>query len=224
MYPAILTLDEYKAFANIPTSQTDDDAEISVLLNPVSETIRKWTERDFAAPAVTEERLFPYTGDGVLDIDDAVAITALLFEVPHGSDYALSSDFWTPMPFRRDDSEVFNYILLPEGWFGGLNIAMGFTSNLDVYVNDYGWPATPVTVKVTGTWGWPVVPEDVKLAAFWTIQNWKESSPSDNLTAESIESYSRQWGAKAGAGGVTANLAIPNRARDILISYQKQLV
>jgi hypothetical protein len=219
----LLTLNEYKTFANIPVSDTEDDAEIQVLLSAASEVIRSYTDRDFGSPAITEARLFPYAGDGILDIDDASAVTQVAFEVPNSADYTLDSSFWTPMPFRRDDSEVFSYILLPEGFYGGLNVELGFSYNLDTFVSDHGWPGPTVTAKVTADWGWPIVPDDVKLAAYWTIRHWKESSPSDALTAEAIEGYSRAWGVKSGAGS-QPSLAIPNRARDILVNYQKTYV
>jgi hypothetical protein len=46
-----------------------------------------------------------------------------------------------------------------------------------------------------------------------------ESASSDNLTAESIEGFSRSW-ARGGSGSVVP-LAIPSRARDILAQYQR---
>jgi hypothetical protein len=134
------------------------------------------------------------------------AYTDRKFEVTTGI-----ADQWSAQPFG---GEVFYYLLILGGPYGG-SPEMGFERNLDTIGLR---PRSPV-LSVTATWGWTAVPEDVKLATAWTI-NEIVSGPkaSENLTAESIESYSRSWGNKAGG---TQFLAIPNRARDLLTAYQR---
>jgi hypothetical protein len=66
----------------------------------------------------------------------------------------------------------------------------------------------------------------VKLATALTIGEFLGSQASaaggsEGLTAEAIEGWSRAWGAR---GGGAMSLAIPNRARDLLVNYQRILV
>jgi hypothetical protein len=221
---ALITLDEYRVRAGYDPTDTRDDEQIKVLIKAASAAVVSFTERDFGVDSVTEERTYPYDGDGFLDIDDASLVTDVKLVVPHADDYLLSTDDWTAAPARRDDSPVYYYIVLPR-YAGGLGFspAMGFTRNLDVLAAEgrLGYP-TSVSMKVTATWGWPDVPDDVKLAVVWTIQDWMSRSDqgSEALTAEAIADFSRSWGGRSGGTQMPA-LAIPNRARDILSAYQR---
>ena len=58
-----------------------------------------------------------------------------------------------------------------------------------------------------------------------TIKQFLASSgggAAEGLTAEAIEGWSRSWGGRTGGG--VASLAIPNRARDLLVAYQRVFV
>lgn len=219
----LITLAYYRTAAGIDPTDTRDDARITQWIPAVSNIIRAFTERDFGAPAVTEERIFEYDGSGYLDIDDAASITAVKLVYPLATDITLESTDWTAKPARRDDSPVFTYIVMP-GYVGATagSPEMGFTRNLDVYARERGSYALPANVKVTGTWGWPTVPEAVQQAAVWTLDEWRSRPSGEGLTAESIEGWSRAWGTRQGASA--ASLAIPARARDILAAYAKVLV
>lgn len=216
----LITLAEYKAASGIAGTNVLDDDKFTWLIKVASRLVNSYSGRDFASPQVTEERPFEYDGSGMLDIDDASVITAVKLVVPNGVDLPLDGSYqWFAQPPRRDDAPVYFYITLP-GFIGssGYSPQMGFTRNLDVWVNDYGRPAVPTILKVTGTWGWPVTPDDVKQAVVWTIQEWDSRDEGEGLTAEAIASYSRSWGLR---GQASPSLALPDRARDILANYEK---
>lgn len=215
----LITLAYYRTASGIDPTDTRDDARISQWIPAVSNMIRAWTERDFGAPLVTEDRLFEYDGSGYLDIDDASDITAVALTYPLAADITLDSTDWTAKPARRDDAPVYTYIVMP-GYVGAVTGSpeMGFTRNADVYARERGSYAMPNTVKVTATWGWPDVPEAVQQAAVWTLQEWKARPTGEGLTAESIEGWSRAWG---GRGVSAAALAIPERARDVLANFAR---
>lgn len=219
----LITLAYYRTAAGIDPTNTRDDARITQWIPAVSNMIRAFTERDFGAPAVTEERIFEYDGSGYLDIDDAVSISTVKLAYPLGTDITLESTDWTAKPARRDDSPVFTYIVMP-GYVGATagSPEMGFTRNLDIYARERGSYALPANVKVTATWGWPEVPEAVQQAVVWTLEEWRSRPSGEGLTAESIEGWSRAWGTRQGASA--AALAIPARARDVLAAYAKVLV
>lgn len=216
----LLTLGEYRALAGIDPTDTRDDLKVQNLLGAASQAITNYTERDFLQLPITEERTFEYDGSGYLDIDDAASVSSVSLVIPHGTDMVLTSDDWVAQPARRDDSPVYYYLSLP-GYTGAAwgDPAMGFTRNLDVYAAEGRLRAAPQTVKVTASWGWPFIPSDVKLAAFWTVQEWVSKPSGEGLTAEAIEGFSRSWGGRANA--MIASLAVPNRARDLLASYQR---
>lgn len=215
----LLTLTELRTFLGVDSTDHRDDTMYAAMIPAASVAIRNFTERDFGAPSVTEERAYEYDGSGYIDIDDATAITRVAFSVPSGADIELPTDSWRAMPVLRDDAPVFYYLLIAGG-YSGLSTEMGFLRNLDVLAAEGRLPQVTPLAKVTGTFGWPAVPEDVKLAALWTIQEWTSKDSGESLSAESIEGFSRSWGSKTGG---TTSLAIPNRARDILANYQKQL-
>lgn len=219
----LLTLVDLKARLDVDTADTTHDAFYTKLIPAVSTSIINYTDRDFGASQVTEVRTFQYEGDGVLDIDDADTITAVAFVVPNSTDVPLDATYqYLPQPPRTSRTPVFTYLLMPETWRGGYSTEMGFTRNLDVVARERGLPwALPTSVKVTATWGWPTVPEDVKQAAAWTVREWQSRNKDEGLTSEAIEGYARSWGRGAVASG---SLAIPNRARDILVNYQRVFV
>jgi hypothetical protein len=216
----LITLTELKTALAIDLTDTRKDSQYNQMIPWASAAVVNFAERDFGTPSVTEERTYAYDGSGYLDIDDASVVTAVKQVVPFGTDIILDVNSWTALPYLRDDSPVFYYIMLGHTYYLG-SPEMGFTRNLDVYYRDrQGMSGNPSTMKVTGTWGWPVVPDDVKLATIWTITDWTaKGAAGEGLTSEAIEGYSRSWGNKQ--GGATTLLAIPNRARDLLARYAK---
>lgn len=217
----LISLDEFRLAIGADSTDHRKDELYEQAIAYVSRTIINYTERDFGAPTVTQERTYEYDGSGYLDIDDASAVTAVKLTVPGADDLVLAADEWRAMPNIRDDSPVFYYLLMPGVYGLAGSPEMGFTKNLDVYAAEGRWIALPPHAKVTGTWGWPVVPDDVKMAAIWTLQDWTSRPQGEGLTAEAIEGWSRSWAGRGNTGQVGAALALPNRARDILSFYQK---
>lgn len=218
----LITLAEYRTFVGTDPTDTRDDNKISARIPAVTQAIRSFTERDFGSGNVTETRTYEYDGSGYLDIDDASAISQVTIPYDTG-DVILDADEWIPKPERRDDAPVYNYLLLPAYVGAGLGSPeMGFTRNFDVYYRERRFRPLTAKIEVTATWGWPVIPEDVKVAAYWTLRDWMERDSGEGLASEAIEGYARSW-ARAG-GEVTNVLAIPSRARDILVNYAKVAV
>ncbi len=215
----IISLEDYRIIAGYDNTDTRDDAKITMWIPFVSQAIRSYTERDFGAPLITEQRMYDYDGSGYLDIDDAASISDVSY-TSGGTDFVLPGDEWVPQPSRRDDSLVFTYIRMP-GYLGWTPASpeMGFTSNLDVYFRERNLYQLPSVIKVTGSWGWPLIPGDVQMAAMWTLQEWLSRPSGEGMTAEAIEGWSRSWGGRGGES--SASLAIPARARDLLSAYAK---
>lgn len=216
--PDLLTLAEYKALQGIQAGDTRNDVQISALLPAASRAVRTYTGRQFEVNlGVATTRTFQHDGSEMLDIDDCTAITTITTDggVP-GNTHDLASDQWVAMP--QDDSDVFYYVILYGGPYLGMSPEMGFTRNLDTYEM---LRARMPMVSVTATWGWPAIPGDVKLAAAITVGE-LVSAPgkSEGLSAEAIEGWSRQWGSRLGM----TSMAIPNRARDLLVNYQRIMV
>jgi hypothetical protein len=219
---ALITLPEYKAINGINPTDTTQDAKVTAVIPWASSAVISFTERDFGAPVVTEERTFAYDGSGYLDIDDAQTITAVTYSVPSVQDYPLGTDEWLAGPPRRDDSLTYYWIELYTGWsLGYASPEMGFARNLDVLAREGRWVGHRPVVKVTATWGWAATPDEVKTAVAWTIADWQARPSGEGVTAEAIEGYSRSFGGRSGSAAGSPFLAIPNRARDLLAGYGK---
>jgi hypothetical protein len=216
----LITIEQYKAMQGIQSADTRNDAQITALLAAASRAVRLYTGRNFEVnTGISTTRSFQYDGEGMLDIDDCTAVSSLSTDAgAPGQTYNLNADEWTSMP--QDDSDVFYYVLIHGGPYFGGSPEMGFERNLDQY--PYSSRKSPL-VSVTATWGWPVIPEDVQLATAMTV-NELVGTPghTEGITSEAIEGWSRSWAGRA-AGGV-ASLAIPNRARDMLVGYQRIFV
>lgn len=209
---AILTLPEYKALAGVDVTDTRNDDRITALLPAVENAISIFCDRKFVVAAgLATARTFEFEGKGVVDIDDCIAITGVTTDAGVlGATYALDLTQWTAQP--GDSSPTYYYLRIHSGPFHSFSPEMGFERNLDQYE---GYTVKPVSIHVTANWGWPSIPPDVKLAAAWMIQDIVDKPGGDNLSAEAIEGFSRSW------AGTFSSIGIPNRARDILISYQR---
>lgn len=214
----ILTIEEYKGFMGVQPGNTREDTQIAALLPAATRAVKNFTGRSFDVTAGTSSaRQYQYDHCGMLDIDDCTAVVSVSTDAGvMGQTYDLRTDEWTAMP--QDDSDVFYYLLI-QGGYMGISPEMGFERNLDQLPTSYRQPL----FTVTATWGWPSIPEDVKLAGAIIVKSMLGSSGTRNedLTAEAIEGFSRSWGGKT--GGLVA-LAIPNKARDILMNYVRVLV
>lgn len=216
----LITLDELKTLRNIKPSDTRLDAQMEALIPMASQAVLTYTGRDFGTtPPVVQTREFEYDYSGYLDIDDATEIYTVTLKVPWGMDYVMAADEFLPRPQKADDSQVYWYILIPGMVWPG-SPEMGFVRNADVAAAEGRWRGLPSTVEVSAAWGWPAIPADVKLAVHWTLDSWLSRPSGDDVLSESIESYSVSY---ANAGDRLA-LAVPNRARDILVQYAKVMV
>lgn len=219
-YPAnLISLPELKVFLQLGTA-TDRDDYYTAAIAAASAAIARYSGRDFGVPIVVETREFQYEGDGTLDIDDCTLITRVAMKVPGSDDIELTSDSWSAQPPIHFESPVHYYILLPTVGRWGVSPEMGFARNLDVYAREGRLAQIPNVIKVTATWGWPDVPIDVKWATAWTVDEWTSRvGDGEGLTAEAIADYSRSWARSQGQAA--ASVAIPQRARDVLASYDR---
>lgn len=219
----IITLSEYKSLMGIQAGNSTKDLQIAALLPAASRAVRSFTGRRFElASGPATEREFQYDESGILDIDDCTSVSLIETDAGVlGQTYTLTSDQWTVMP--QDDSDVYYYVIVHGGPYFGVSPEMGFPRNLD----QWPWLAfRKPFVTVTADWGWDELPADVKLATAITAQELLgvgggTGGKSEGLTSEAIEGWSRAWGSRQGGG---QSLAIPNRARDLLVSYQRIFV
>lgn len=220
----IIDLDTYKSLMGVDPTDTRKDTQIEALLPAASKAVRSYTGRSFeVASGPPTEREYQYDESGMLDIDDCTNVAHITTDAGVvGQSYDLDSTQWSAMP--QDDSDVYYYVSIYGGPYYGLSPEMGFERNLDQY--PYAAYSKPL-VRVTANWGWAEIPADVQLATALTVSEFMASSSggssgrAEGLTSEGIEGWSRAWGSRS--GGVTA-LAIPNRARDLLVNYQRILV
>lgn len=211
----LLSVDELRLALGIDPSDHSQDERYEQAIAFASRIIINYTERDFGAPLVTEQRVYEYDGSGYLDIDDATAISGVALTVPNATDRILAADEWRPMPNRRDDSPVFYYIAMPGIYGLPGSPEMGFLYNLDVYARDGRWIALPPHAKVSGTWGWPAVPEDVKRAAILVIGSL--FAQDSNKQSESIANYSYTLSPYS----VGAEVALSGPVKDLLAPYMR---
>ena len=219
----LLTLTEYKNYVGIPTTDTSNDVQLNKMLAAVSLAIRNFTDRSFETTSVTEERVFQYDGSGILEIDDATAITAVSISFTLGPNLPLDAAYqFRAMPYG---GPVYTYLVIPDVLPWGISPEMGYMQNLDRLAADGLLVAQYPLAHVTGTWGWPAVPEDVKLAAIWTLEDWGAGGAgptTPGVVSEAIEGFSRSFGSPTGGAAPDRFiLAVPNRARDILAQYQR---
>ena len=218
----LITVNDYKAIIGIKASDTSKDALYNAAIPFASSAILTFTERDFAAPTVTEDRTFRYDGSGYLDIDDATDVNTVTLSIPNVQTIALDALEWQAGPQLRDDSPVYYWIEMYSGYaLYPMSPEMGFTRNIDRLAAEGRWIGAPPVVVVNATWGWPTIPEDVKIATAWTLRDWMSRPSGDAVTAESIVDYSRTYGARTPQGGAPASPSIPSAAKDLLAHYAK---
>lgn len=211
----LITLSDYKTLLGV--TSTTDDPQITALLDFASEAVENYTDRKFVqSTGVATTRSYLYDGSGFLDIDDCVSITGITVTIPNVADpFNIDPVEYTAMP----SGPVFYYLILHGALPFGISPEMGFERNLDQYPYVSYKQAT---VNVTATWGWPTVPQAVKIATALVISDFlSDEGKDENLTSEAIEGWSRSWG---GRGATGPNLAIPNKARDLLATYQRVYV
>lgn len=202
----LLTVAEYKVAENL----TDDryDEAIAQIIPQVSAAIRSFTDRDFGALPVVEERTYQYRGGGVLDIDDCSTITAVRMD---GRGLIRGRDYW-PQGERSGGPYFYLDMYVEPGRLGSPE--MGFTRNEDtIYAGPRYRPST-ATVTVEGEFGWVDVPLDVKLAAIEMTRSVIDL-PVDQIQGEALAEYSYTRAAQYNTG------RWPSRAADLLRPYRR---
>lgn len=209
----LISLERLKRSLDIPASSTAKDQRLLEIIQSVSRMILNYTDRDFGSPSVTETRTYPYDGYGIVDIDDATAVTVVTITYPAAVPYVLNNLDWYAEPLIKPQG-VYEWLVVPPGApYGGPSPEMGFKQNMDTYVPLL---TQPTTVAVTGTFGWPEVPPDVVEAAELIARDLHDR-PSGDLQSHSIESFSESFADPRGFQPT----AIPAKAKDILDMYRR---
>lgn len=206
----LITLAELKSAMNIAAGDVDAvrDGRLEIAIRDASAAVRRFADRAFGIPETLGTRQYEWDASGYLDIDDAMAVTTIVFTFG-GFEFPIEPFYWRPEP---QEGPPYTYLTIPH-WAGIYDPEMGFTKNLDVISKDRGWPGLIPTVKVTGSWGWPEVPPDVKRATIYTAADMSEKP--GNYVSESIAGYSYTTSNRT-SGSPTA---IPSVAQDILAAY-----
>src|SRR5512147_24538 len=190
----------------------DPAAQIQAILD-ASAAVLAYTDRDFAAPNVTETRTYQYDGRGILEIDDASAVTGVA---------GFPALNWRAMTETPPTSpRMYSYILLPKQ--RQLSGEMGFTANWDTILAR-GATVPLFDVTVTGTFGWPVVPDDVQRAtilAAQDLQNATTKESSGELAAKSVAEVSEQYTIPFAQALPAASTNLPAKATDLLWLYKR---
>lgn len=209
--PWLVQLSELESALGVAPGDVDPvrQGQLTQAIAGASAAVIKYTDRDFAAAAVTEQRSFEYDGSGFVDIDDCSNITAVTYSIS-GYDTPIPDFEWRGEPYN---GHVFTYLVVPD-WGPRFSPEMGFRQNIDVLYREGRFTGLGPTIKVDGTWGWTDVPEDVKRAVLWTAVAMADNP--EPYVSESIADFSRTSEAR----GLTDD-AIPGRAKDLLAPYMR---
>src|SRR5437764_924953 len=150
----LITLDEFKIALRVAPGDVDTvrDANYQQAIDEASAAVSAYTDRNFAAATVTEQRSFEYDGSGFLDIDDCTTITTVTYAIA-GFDTPIPTDQWRAEPYG---GVVFTYLYVPE-WGPHYSPEMGFRQNIDVFYREGRFVGLGPTIKVDATWGWTVI-------------------------------------------------------------------
>lgn len=212
---SFVDLEDYK-LAIGETDAANDDAH-QAALTAAEVAVLNWTDRDFDSDPVTEDRTYWYNGGGVLEIDDASAVSACSF---------------SPWEARRDGPvavTAYSWLRLPSLDTRNVSGEMGFTRNLDLFIQRLTG-RDDIEVTVTATWGWPGdVPADVIRATIWTAAAFEAVTPSGGglasgiIQSESVAEVARQY-ATANDINLLEGDALPGKAAAILWQYRRHVL
>lgn len=139
------TLAEYKAFANITSTNATDDAVIEAMIESASRTIDNLCERHFYAATTT--RYFTAQDGRVLYCDDISTATAMALYTDEGGDGTYENT-WATTDFNLEPINALN------GW--------PFTSIVITINGNYSFPVNvPRGVKITAAFGWAAIPKPI---------------------------------------------------------------
>lgn len=161
------SMEELKSRLQIDQSDTDDDYEIQLVLQTVTDWITGYCGRHFYQ--VTEERTYRPDNVWAMPIDDIVTCTSVDLDYDGDQVYEVH---WV----ENRDYQLLRY---PSNYnLNNLGVPRP-RNQLQVLMASAGspsggqwlpwlWPFTAQNrVKITGTWGWPSVPPNVTQAALY---------------------------------------------------------
>lgn len=211
----LVPLPRMKRALDIDPTDSSHDVKILEKLAAASRAVLNYTDRDFGSPNITETRTYLYDGSGVLDIDDASAVTSATVNYPGATSVVLTTLDWFAQPFDKPLG-IYEWLQVPENLYGiPVSPQMGFNRNLDQY---RPLATQPTTISVNATFGWPYVPEDVVQATEWAAADFIKR-PDADLQAHAIEGFSESFIApRAGTG---PELALPAQSKDLLDFYRR---
>lgn len=221
---SLITLAEFKLRVGLPAAVSPQDAAYQAALDDASTAVLNYSDRDFGAAQVTEDRDYAYDGSGVLSVDDAAAINTVTFV----NAAALPAVAWRAKREGPASVPVYSWLELPVFDWGNaapLSLGvMGFLQNLDRFIaRPGGFPE--LTTTVNADWGWPVIPDDVKRAIAWTAFAFYQTSPTGGaageVASESVAEVARSYFAEQQGQEAEGPEPIPARARALLDSYRR---
>ena len=185
------TLLEYKLFANVDSTEADDDTAIESIIEGVSRYIDLKTQRTFYARTATRYYDLPSGRELVLD-DDLLTITELL----NGDGVEISSD---------------DYNLIPKNDPPYRAIRLTETSTITWDLDDDG--NSEYVIDVAGTWGYMAThTDDIREACLMITQGFVKRRFGKNVSGIARVT---------GAGVVISPQDVPSAAADIINHYKK---
>lgn len=153
-------MSEYAALADVkarmPELGVSDDAVIQTMIVGVSAYIDRMTGRTFGTETVL--RTFSGSGSNRIFIRPPLTAAPTLVRVRSNT-----GDAWRTVPAA-------DIRLMPEGRATGEPILWLEIGNTPTG-SDYAFPASDLTVEITGTWGRSSVPDDIREACIETVVN-----------------------------------------------------
>ena len=215
-------VDLAKFKAAIGETSAANDSIHTEAIEDASAAILNAYDRDFASAQVTEDRDYKYDGGGVLEIDDAEAINSVTY-LPAST--PLTTSLWIARREGPASVTVYSYLELPP--FTRPSGAMGFTQNLDIYLQRH--PSfREIDVRINADWGWPTVPDDVQRATIWTAAHFEAQSrtatQSQGLASKSVAEVAEAYIQDQESRQQAAADAIPPRAVALLERYRRHVL
>lgn len=216
----LITRTEYLAFTDQAVGDFDAPglAQLDAVITAASDGIRQYANRKLSL--TTEEsqtpRIFRYYGGNSMDIDDCQSVTSVASVVTPANPVVrtLDASEWFALP--DGDLPMVDFIEFWSPFIGRGSPEMGFRNNLDTLP----YVPYPVMFTVDAVWGWPSIPQYVKQAAAWTVETYINFKGQQEVSSESIASFSRSFSQFGGSAGSTNSAlvvqAIPDMAAALL--------
>lgn len=158
-------LNDLKAHLRIPTANTDDDAELGMVITAASRAIDSTCNRKFGLAPSVALRIYTWGGelmDGrpALPVDDFQTSTGLIV----AADYALDFTYSTTLTLGTDfDLYPWNAAGDVQPW---THLVMRAGQTNDKF------PVEATGVKVTAQYGWTAIPSLVEVACLIQSSRW----------------------------------------------------